>query len=95
MPRAHHPIFDPAERELTDGGFAREEVRLANRNPGTLLETLRYDLTPLGLHYLLIHFDLPYAPSAADWGTLTDTNGVGAFFIASVPARFDLKPAVA
>ena len=37
MPRAHHPIFDPAERELTEGGFAREEVRLANRNPGTLL----------------------------------------------------------
>ena len=67
MARAHHPIFDPAERELTEGGFAREEVRLANRNPGTLLESLRHDVTPAGLHYLLIHFDLPHVASAADW----------------------------
>jgi DMSO/TMAO reductase YedYZ molybdopterin-dependent catalytic subunit len=67
MPRAHHPIFDPPKRELTEGDFAREEVRLANRNPGTLLETLRHDVTPPGLHYLLIHFDLPYVPTAADW----------------------------
>jgi DMSO/TMAO reductase YedYZ molybdopterin-dependent catalytic subunit len=67
MPQPHHPIFNPAERELTEGGFAPEEVRLANRNPGTLLETLRYDVTPAGLHYLLNHFDLPFVPRAADW----------------------------
>ena len=24
------------------------------------LEALRYPITPLGLHYLLIHFDIPY-----------------------------------
>jgi hypothetical protein len=35
MPRARHLIFDPPEREPMEGGFAREEVRLANRNPGT------------------------------------------------------------
>jgi len=29
------------------------------------LEALRYDLTPVGLHYLLIHFDVPAVP--ADW----------------------------
>src|SRR5260370_34768593 len=75
MPRAHHPIFDPAERELTDGGFAREEVRLANRNPGTLLETLRYDVTPPGLHYLLTHFDVPYLGSGAGWAL--DIRGLG------------------
>ena len=65
--RTYHPIFDPEERGLTEGNFSREEVRLANRNSGTLLETLRHDLTPPGLHYLLIHFDVPYVPSAADW----------------------------
>ena len=42
-------------------------MRLANRNSGTLLETLRHDLTPPGLHYLLIHFDVPYVASAAGW----------------------------
>src|SRR5689334_16013350 len=55
--RRNHPFFDPAPREPTEGAFSREEVRLANRNSGTLLETLRHDLTPTGLHYLLIHFD--------------------------------------
>jgi DMSO/TMAO reductase YedYZ molybdopterin-dependent catalytic subunit len=38
-----------------------------NRNSGTLLETLRHDLTPPGLHYLLIHFDMPHIRSAGDW----------------------------
>src|SRR5260370_40546899 len=65
--RVHHPILRPEMRELTEGGFSREEVTLANRNAGTLLETLRYDVTPPGLHYLLIHFDVPYVASAAGW----------------------------
>ena len=39
-----------------------EEVRLANRNYGILLEALRHDVTPTGLHYLLNHFDVPYVP---------------------------------
>jgi DMSO/TMAO reductase YedYZ molybdopterin-dependent catalytic subunit len=60
-----HPIFDPEAREPTDGLFSREEVRLANRNPGTPLETLRYDVTPTGAHYLLTHFDVPHVPDAA------------------------------
>jgi DMSO/TMAO reductase YedYZ molybdopterin-dependent catalytic subunit len=63
----HHPVFDPAPRDPTDGDFSREEVRLANRNSGTLLETLRHDLTPTGLHYLLIHFDVPYVVLADAW----------------------------
>jgi len=29
------------------------------------LEALRYDVTPAGLHYLLIHFDIPEADAAA------------------------------
>src|SRR5690348_143041 len=28
------------------------------------LEALRYDVTPLGLHYLLIHFDIPSLDAA-------------------------------
>jgi DMSO/TMAO reductase YedYZ molybdopterin-dependent catalytic subunit len=63
----HNPFFDPEPRAHTDGPFAREEVALANRNHGTLLETLRHDVTPAGLHYLLNHFDVPYVPDASQW----------------------------
>lgn len=56
-----------ARRQHTDGAFAPEETRLANRNSGLPLEMLRHDITPAGLHYLLIHFDVPYVTSAADW----------------------------
>ena len=40
--------------------FYREEVGLALRNPGMQLEGLRYPITPIGMHYLLIHFDIPH-----------------------------------
>src|SRR5918998_686759 len=40
--------------------FSREEVRLALRNHGMHLEGLRYPITPIGIHYLLIHFDIPF-----------------------------------
>jgi sulfane dehydrogenase subunit SoxC len=36
-----------------------EELQLAARNHGLPLEALRHDVTPVGLHYLLIHFDIP------------------------------------
>jgi DMSO/TMAO reductase YedYZ molybdopterin-dependent catalytic subunit len=45
--------------EPTDGPLTPEELALAARNRGMPLEALRYDLTPTGLHYLLIHFDIP------------------------------------
>ena len=38
-----------------------EELQLALRNHGMHLEGLRHDLTPPGMHYLLIHFDVPEA----------------------------------
>jgi DMSO/TMAO reductase YedYZ molybdopterin-dependent catalytic subunit len=63
MPAPHHPILDPPKRSHQDGGFAREEVALSNRNSGMPLEMLRHDVTPVGMHYLLIHFDVPYVPS--------------------------------
>ncbi len=39
--------------------YTREEVWLALRNHGMHLEGLRYSITPVGMHYLLIHFDIP------------------------------------
>jgi DMSO/TMAO reductase YedYZ molybdopterin-dependent catalytic subunit len=45
--------------EPTDGPLTFEELQLAARNRGLPLEALRYDLTPTGLHYLLIHWDIP------------------------------------
>ena len=45
--------------------FTREEVWLAFRNHGMHLEGLRYPITPIGMHYLLIHFDIPPIDPAA------------------------------
>ena len=45
--------------------FSREEVGLALRNPGMQLEGLRYPITPVGMHYLLIHFDIPHIDPAS------------------------------
>ncbi len=45
--------------EATEGPLTFEELQLAGRNRGMPLEALRYDLTPTGLHYLLVHFDIP------------------------------------
>jgi sulfane dehydrogenase subunit SoxC len=36
-----------------------EELQLAARNHAMPLEALRYEITPAGLHYLLIHYDIP------------------------------------
>ncbi len=36
-----------------------EELSLAARNHGMPLEGLAYDVTPVGMHYLLIHYDVP------------------------------------
>jgi DMSO/TMAO reductase YedYZ molybdopterin-dependent catalytic subunit len=48
------------------GRYTQEELALASRNSGMPLEALRYDVTPAGLHYLLIHFDIP-AAEAFSW----------------------------
>jgi sulfane dehydrogenase subunit SoxC len=54
-------MTSPATDQGTAGGITLEELQLAARNHGMPLEALRYDLTPVGLHYLLIHFDIPEA----------------------------------
>ena len=40
-------------------GISIEELQLATRNHGMPLEALRYPVTPIGLHYLLTHYDIP------------------------------------
>jgi DMSO/TMAO reductase YedYZ molybdopterin-dependent catalytic subunit len=52
-------------------GITLDELQLAARNHGMPLEALRYDVTPVGLHYLLIHYDIP----AVDPDTWTLTVG--------------------
>ena len=59
-----------APAELPDGVSASgeislEELQLSQRNHGMHLEGLRYDVTPAGMHYLLIHFDVPEADEAS------------------------------
>jgi DMSO/TMAO reductase YedYZ molybdopterin-dependent catalytic subunit len=43
----------------SDPGITADELRLAARNHAMPLEALRWPITPVGLHYLLIHYDVP------------------------------------
>jgi len=67
MTAAHESVLTPAQRSHTAGDFSREEVGLANRNSGMPLEALSHDVTPAGMHFLLIHFDVPFVKSAEEW----------------------------
>src|SRR5712691_171892 len=51
--------------EVLDANITLEELQLATRNHGMPLEALRRDLTPVGLHYLLIHYDVPFVDESA------------------------------
>jgi sulfane dehydrogenase subunit SoxC len=50
--------------ETTGDTVSREELQLATRNHGTPLEALRFPITPTGLHYLLVHYDIPVVDPA-------------------------------
>ena len=49
----------------TDPGITLDELRLAARNHAMPLEALRWPITPVGLHYLLVHYDVPLVDPAA------------------------------
>ena len=53
-------------QEESNAGVTMEELQLAARNHGMPLEALRYPVTPTGLHYLLVHYDIP-AVEPGDW----------------------------
>ena len=42
----------------SDPGITVEELQLAARNHAMPLEALRWPITPVGLHYLLVHYDV-------------------------------------
>jgi DMSO/TMAO reductase YedYZ molybdopterin-dependent catalytic subunit len=52
-------VSEPARVAAADEGISAEELQLAARNHGLPLEALAFDITPVGLHYLLIHYDVP------------------------------------
>jgi len=56
--RSELPGVDPS------GQISAAELQLAARNHGLPLEALAYDVTPAGLHYLLIHYDIPVVDPA-------------------------------
>src|SRR3954454_9935192 len=47
------------------GAVSQEELALAARNHGMPLEALSYDVTPVGMHYLLTHYDVPRVDPAS------------------------------
>ncbi len=77
--------------EPTTEPLTFEELQLAGRNRGMPLEALRYDITPTGLHYLLVHFDIP-AIDAATWrlrihGAVADELDLAFEDILALPRR--------
>jgi len=57
-------FVQPPEGTVVEEGITAAELRLAARNHGLPLEALRYPITPVGLHYLLIHYDIPPVDAA-------------------------------
>ena len=58
--RAAHGRASTATSASPDGSaMGVDELQLAARNHGLPLEALAYPVTPLGLHYVLTHFDVP------------------------------------
>ena len=79
-----------ARRPPLVGRYTGEELALAGRNRGMPLEALVHDVTPTGLHYLLIHFDIPSAPSG--WrlqllGCMTKPQELTLDELKSMPSR--------
>lgn len=59
----------PAGTLIDSSDITPDELQLAGRNHSMPLEALSYPVTPVGLHYLLIHFDIPVVDTSS-W-TLT------------------------
>jgi sulfane dehydrogenase subunit SoxC len=58
-------VGDGTGLERTEG-IHPEELQLALRNKAIPIEAVRYDVTPVGLHYTLIHYDIP-AVDETEW----------------------------
>ncbi|WP_330297725.1 sulfite oxidase [Streptomyces sp. NBC_00503] len=49
----------PSRVAAAGEGIGQDELALAARNHGLPLEAMRYEVTPAGLHYVLVHYDIP------------------------------------
>jgi DMSO/TMAO reductase YedYZ molybdopterin-dependent catalytic subunit len=65
------PKGGPTAGSLAGAGITPEELQLATRNHGMPLEALRWPVTPIGLHYLLVHYDIPVVDPAR-WRLVVD-----------------------
>jgi len=65
MAELESPPTEPTE------GISLDELRLAARNHALPLEALRYPVTPVGLHYVLVHYDIP-AVDPTTWRLAVD-----------------------
>ena len=59
MEQLNLPVVGDGSGLESDGRLHPEELQLAFRNNAIPLEGLRYDVTPTGMHYTLIHYDVP------------------------------------
>ncbi len=64
-PSSRFPTVGDGSGLAAGDTFHREEVQLALRNRGMPLEGLSYPITPTGMHYLLVHFDIPHVDAGA------------------------------
>ncbi|MFJ9575617.1 sulfite oxidase [Streptomyces sp. NPDC101191] len=86
-------VSAPGRLAGPDEGVSTSELALAARNHGLPLEALRYDTTPPGLHYVLVHYDIPYVDGAAEDWRLT-LGGRVARPLTLDPAALRERPAV-
>ena len=74
MAGARHPDRLGHVPLATGDQITAEELQLAARNHGMPLEALQHDVTPVGLHYLLIHYDIPVVDASTYRLTIGDTQ---------------------
>ena len=64
----HNPPSPTPDRPPPSSDLVgHEEVVLAFRCHGMHLEALQHPITPLGQHFVLIHFDVPYFTQTDNW----------------------------
>lgn len=64
-------MAEAADEAAAGDDISVAELQLAARNHGFPLEALAHDVTPVGLHYLLVHYDIPVIDPAA-WQLTVD-----------------------
>ncbi len=78
-------VSTPSRLAEPGEGITHDELGLAARNHALPLEALRYDVTPPGLHYLLIHYDIPAVDPDA-WRLTVAGTGTTTYSLADLRA---------